>query len=249
MEETLNFDKNIEVLHKFLSFPINSSFEILEYFSKFENAISNINKDSYDSFVYVPGTKKDRVSLIAHCDTVWDREKNAKQKIEKQDNYFVGENQKYGIGADDRAGCAILDILKDLGHSLLILDGEEIGSKGAKNIVYNFPNLLEELNNHCFMIQLDRRNGDDYKCYDIPVTLEFIDFIESETRYNNAGNKASTDIRHLCKKICGVNLSVGYYNEHTCFETINILEWNNTLNILFNLLQKPQKQYLLKNND
>ena len=39
----------------------------------------------------------------------------------------------------------MLDILKDLGHSLLILDGEEIGSKGAKNIAYNFPNLLEEL--------------------------------------------------------------------------------------------------------
>ena len=244
MDNDLN--ENIKVLHKFLNFPINSSFEILEYFSKFENAISCINKERQDNFVYIPGTRQDRVLLLAHCDTVWDKDKNAKQNVIRKENYYVGENLHFGIGADDRAGCAILDLLKDSGHSLLILDGEEISSKGAKNIVYNFPKLLKELNNHSYMIEIDRRNGDDYKCYDIPVTKEFTDFIEFETNYNNAGTMASTDICHLCKKICGVNLSVGYYHEHTNNEKLDILQWDNTLNLLKNMLKKPQKQYLLK---
>lgn len=97
------------------------------------------------------------------------------------------------------------------------------------------------------MMQLDRRNSRDYKCYRIPVTDEFKSFIEEETQFVDAGNTAYTDIVTLCYKICGVNLSVGYYNEHSSSETLVFDEWYHTLEVANNMLNKEQKRFLLKN--
>ena len=72
--------------------------------------------------------------------------------------------------------------------------------------------------------------------------VEFEDFIEHSTGYTNAGKRAFTDIVTLCKSsesCCGVNLSVGYYDEHTSYETLNIAEWTNTLKIMADLIIAP----------
>lgn len=68
-----------------------------------------------DSFVYVPGKREDRVVLIAHADTVY----NSGQEIIFEEGIYRSGTPYCGIGADDRAGCAILYLLKDFGHSLL----------------------------------------------------------------------------------------------------------------------------------
>ena len=44
-----NLDKYVKTLQKFLSFPINSSYEILNYFSKLNNAIYSIDKTKNDN--------------------------------------------------------------------------------------------------------------------------------------------------------------------------------------------------------
>jgi hypothetical protein len=61
---------------------------------------------------------------------------------------FQSANRIRGIGADDRAGCAILWLLKDLGHSLLITDGEEKGGIGSKWLMNDTENadIAEEIN-------------------------------------------------------------------------------------------------------
>ena len=92
----------------------------------------------------------------------------------------------------------------------IVTNNEEIGSVGAKNIRDYHKELFKELNNHQYMIEFDRRNSCDYTVYDIPVTEDFKRFIETNTGYKEAEMYSSTDIKILCEKICGVNLSVGF---------------------------------------
>jgi hypothetical protein len=171
------------------------------------------------------------------------------QTINLNNDIYRGNFAHCGIGADDRAGCAILWLLKDMGHSLLIVDGEEHGQIGSNYIRTTNPDLYEELNNHSYMIQFDRRGCDDYKCYKLPVTEKFKKFIEEVTGYHDAGRTARTDIVALCGKICGVNLSVGYYDEHSPYECLVFDEWFHTLNVVYNFLKEKQEQYPLADTD
>ena len=240
-------DLAIDTLKRFCSFPLKTSVEVLKAFADLPGAISHFDSGKHN-FVYVPGTRQDRVLLVAHADTVWDEEYTQgsfDQVLIEKSGSLYGKNMACGIGADDRSGCAILWLLRNSGHSLLITDGEEIGSVASKHIISNYPSLFLELNEHCYMVQFDRRNFCDYKVYNLPVSQDFIEFIEKSTGYCDAGKKASTDIVKLCRDICGVNLSVGYYNEHTPNESIVIDEWLNTLEIAEKMLSGPQRQYLL----
>ncbi len=237
-----------KVLEEFLSLPLENSSDVLEKFATLPNAIYH-NDGGKLSFVYVPGNRGDRVVLAAHADTVWDKYYNvypyAEQKLQYKNGIYNGTNDICGIGADDRAGCAILWLLKDVGHSLLVTDGEESGRIGSFHIKDNFPELYDELNEHSYMVQFDRRNAMDYKCYKLPVTKEFKQFIENETDYKDAGVTTYTDIVTLCSKICGVNLSVGYYNEHSSDEILVFDEWYNTLTVAYDMLSKEQRKFPL----
>ena len=59
------------VLEEFCSFPISSADEVLYKFKNLPRAISRFDGDKRN-FVYIPGTREDRVLLVAHADTVWD---------------------------------------------------------------------------------------------------------------------------------------------------------------------------------
>ncbi len=179
--------------------------------------------------------------LIAHADTYFDESYGyPKQKhiVEIDGNYFVGKTEngdRIALGADDRAGCAVLWALKDYGHSILITDGEEHGRIGSKWLMEENLDIAEIINQHQFMIQFDRQNSDDFKCYNVG-TDEFRSFIKEKTNYTEPDRKKNTDICTLCDKICGVNLSVGYYDEHKNKEKINFNDWLNILNVTKNLL-------------
>ena len=136
-----------ESLEIFLKCGFSSPDEVFEKFLTLENAKSYETNGTIDC-VYIPGARSDRVLLIAHADTVFtvypDNEKPHKFLIDEDDIYSSLEDDA-GIGADDRAGCAILWLLKDLGHSLLVTNNEEIGSVGAKNIRDYHKELFKEL--------------------------------------------------------------------------------------------------------
>jgi hypothetical protein len=139
--------------------------------------------------------------------------------------------------------------LKDSGHNLLITDGEELGQIAARWLVNHNTDIAKIIYNSSFIIQFDRRNGNEYKFYDIPVSNEFENYIQQETGYTNAGKDSFTDIVTLCRSLescCGVNLSVGYYHEHCPSETLNIEEWRNTLKIAEKMLAKQLKRFPLK---
>ncbi len=117
------------------------------------------------------------------------------------------------LGADDRAGCAIIWLLRGLGHGILITHGEEKGSLSVEEMARTTPELLAELNSrYQFMVQIDRRNRADFKCYDVG-TDEFRSYVAEMTGFQEPDQRSSTDIRHLAQDICGVNLSCGYQHE------------------------------------
>ena len=79
----------------------------------------------------------------------------------------------------------------------------------------------------------------------LQFSFEFRKFIKDNTGYKDAGIFSSTDITVLCEKICGVNLSLGYYDEHTKLESFKFNEWLNTLNIARKMLAPKQKKFPL----
>ena len=246
--EILLSDDPATVLDHFLHLPISTPDPIFSLFRTLPGAIEHSGGEK-QRFLYVPGTREDRCVLAAHADTVFDRfyvEKEAAAKLAFSDGVYFSESDTYGIGADDRAGCAMLWLLRNSGHSLLILDGEEHGQIGAKYLRSEFRDLFDELNNHSFMLQLDRRGSHDYKCYYLDVPEEFKTFIENSTGYELSISGGFTDICTLCETVSGVNLSIGYYNEHTREEKLVYEEWLHTFELVKGMMGQPMKRYELR---
>jgi len=247
-----------DVLIEFLSYRPEDSMPVLNRFAGLKRAIAHFDGGK-KNFVYVPGTGTNRVVLVAHADTVWDKgyfpdfvslygeplEKKKHKPVLRKGIVRQAGWKNRGIGADDRAGCAILWLLKDTGHSLLITDGEEHGQIGANHLMNQYTDLAKEINEHSYMIQLDRRNNRDYKTYSLPVSEEFIEYIEARTGYTNAGTTSRTDIIALCRRICGVNLSVGYLREHHSDETLDVEGWLNAYETVKTMIEGEQPQFLL----
>jgi len=229
------YDKtnHIEVLRSFLEIPLGSADGVFDRFLEIPGAI--YRGEGLERFLYVRGSRSNKVLLVAHADTVWDREygydPGPTHEIKIENGEIKAVDDQFGLGADDRAGCAMLWLLKDLGHSLLVTNGEEDGQKGACWLMSDNKDISDEINHdHEFVIQLDRCNGRDFKCYDVG-TDEFRSYVADKTGYTEPDRRATTDIVTLCREIVGVNLSIGYHNEHGNQEHLNIAEWEHTLNL------------------
>lgn len=241
----------IEVLKQFLEFPIWTSEPIFEKFRTINNCdFREQSKSDKERFLFIEGQRESKVVLVAHADTFFDefyKKTKLKHRVIENNGFFYGEEDNgnpCGLGADDRAGCAILWLLKDSGHSLLITDGEEHGRIGSEWLMRMHPDIADKINQHQFMIQFDRRNGTDFKCYQVG-TDAFREYIAQKTGYSEPDRSSYTDICSLCRDICGVNLSIGYYNEHTNEESINIQEWLHTLHMVKEILKHDLPRFEL----
>ncbi len=232
---------HIEVLGSFLEIPLGSADSVFDRFLEIPGAI--YRGEGLERFLYVRGHRSNKVLLVAHADTFWDREYGLDpgpiNEISIENGEIRAVNDKFGLGADDRAGCAMLWLLRDLGHSLLVTNGEEHGQAGSFWLKNHNKRIYDEINrDHQFVIQLDRRNGRDFKCYDVG-TDEFRSYVAEKTGYTEPDRRFTTDIVTLCHEIAGVNLSVGYHNEHRENEYLNIAEWGHTLNVVREWLSEP----------
>ena len=168
------------------------------------------------------------VMLIAHVDTVFPKLPTEIYYDEEKSVMWSPQ----GLGADDRAGIfAILNILsKGYKPYLCFTNDEEAGGLGANALVRAYP---EDRFNLKYIIELDRRGEKDcvfYRC----DNENFIEYVESFDFVLNWGT--FTDISIICPqwKVAGVNLSVGYFNEHSFVETLNF-------DYLFNTIEKVCK--------
>lgn len=242
-----------ETLKAFLNMPLWTSNSVFDKFIELGNHVvfRQAQDNRLQRFLYCEGERKNKVVLVAHADTVFDEEyggERIEHNVVENREIFSGRDKdgnETAIGADDRAGCAILWLLRESGHSVLLTDGEERGGIGSYWLMNDNPDIAQKINEHQFMIQFDRRNSNDFKCYDVG-TPEFRNFIEEKTGYREPDRSSYTDICTLCRDICGVNFSIGYYGEHTPQETLNFNEWQNTLNMAIDLIGGELPRFIRK---
>lgn len=232
-----------KILLEFLGFPLNDGLPILEKFAALPGAIFSRGVGALDRYVYIPGKGKHPVLLVAHVDTVWDKNypwKNPGSGFKVEGDTIISASAKVGIGADDRAGCALLWLLKDSGHSLLLLDGEEMGAFGAKHLRRHDPELYKALNRHAYMLELDLSGyGLCYYC-NLPVSRSFRRYIEGSFSCKPIHGVAHTDISCLARSVCGVNLSIGVEKQHSPNERLVLCHWLSTYQKLCDVLSRQQ---------
>ena len=202
--------------------------------AKYKRVVTN--KD----YIYAVGDIP--IALVAHMDTVfpkpaqnvfYDRRKNVLWSPE-------------GLGADDRAGIfAIIQIIRrGYRPHIIFTTDEEKGCLGADKlgrIACPFDDLR-------YIIQLDRRGANDCVFYDCD-NQTFVDYVEKFGFVEAIGS--FTDICSICPpwKVAGVNLSIGYYNEHSIGETLFVGQMLDTIDKVCKMLNEkiediPKFEYI-----
>ena len=254
---TLEKMKAFNTLREFLGMSVFSTDEVFNKFSTDKGG--NLYEIDGQKFYFKPGTRKDSILLVAHADTVWDKryknfgliDENHWDEIEKNGyiqekpiekfNAFHSGSKNYGLGADDRAGAAIVWLLKDSGNSILITDCEEIGAFSARNIMKD-EYFRDIINSHRYMLQFDLNGKNKFKCYSAGSD-DFKAMMEVKTKLDMLPNFSFTDIAVLGKKICGANLATGYKFDHTPYETLVKKDWYKCYKIAKKLSKSLHQQF------
>ena len=171
------------------------------------------------------------VALVAHMDTVFDKPVT--------DMFY--DNRKnviwspQGLGADDRAGVyAIIQIVRSgLRPHIILTTDEEKGCLGAAELA----KLQCPFENLQYVIELDRRGTNDCVFYDCE-NPQFVDYVE-QFGFTEAYGSFS-DICEICPEwgVAGVNLSIGYQDEHSYQELLFVGPMLATIDKVKKMLQE-----------
>jgi hypothetical protein len=175
-----------------------------------------------------PGGGIGRVTLVSHIDTVHDKFRRSPTIYHDREDGVLWSPE--GLGADDRAGVyASIRIYRDLPDeakpNLLFCDEEEKGGIGAQEAAEVFSGILEKT---LFFIGLDRRDITDAIFYNEEPKL-FRHYIESYGFREDYGTYSDTTFLGAWLRICAVNLSIGYINEHTDSEMLFLKDMYRTI--------------------
>lgn len=184
---------------------------------------------SRDGYVYAQG--KFPVLLVAHLDTVHEKLPNMFM-YSKKNNRVSSPN---GIGGDDRCGVyMIFKILEKFNCSVLFCEDEEVGCVGSSKFADSELARNLEFN---YIIEFDRANANDAVFYSC-ANDEFEDFITKEF-YKTAYGSYS-DICEIAPALgcAAVNLSCGYYAEHTKNEYVILSEMERSIKEACKILER-----------
>lgn len=208
--------------------------------SELHKTLSIYLKNKYKNIIiekeYIVAVGDIPIALVAHMDTVF---------YNQPDEVFYDQRKGVlwspdGLGADDRAGIfAILQIIQSgLRPSIILTTDEERGGLGAQKLAKKecpIPFLR-------YMIQLDRHGANDCVFYDC-FNEEFIKYIEKFGFSEAIGSFSDISFLMPAWKVCGVNLSVGYNDEHSTNETLNVNLMYRTLEIVKKMLSEEKIPY------
>lgn len=186
--------------------------------------------------------------FAAHLDVV--REFSPSDKVVVRDN--IVSREKGILGADDRAGVAIiLNLLKEVGNirnippfKFVFTVGEEHRQYGAEAIK---PEFFEDVS---FGISLDRRNCKDIVYKSSSQEYSTSEFAEGVARVSSRifsaenmfvpcqGGISDLSVWSDKKTLPSVNLSVGYFNEHTDNEYLDLICWDRTHQLAKELIRQ-----------
>jgi hypothetical protein len=180
--------------------------------------------------------------LVAHIDTVYDRDRNwSKRPILHNEEYLWSP---MGIAGDDRCGVyACMQLFTELDVNVLFTDLEERGGAGASEACGE-----SKLASVPYFIEIDRRNAKEAVFYNEEESLvpEFVDVVRM---YFKIAQGSFSDISILGShfKVASVNLSAGFYNEHSkCSEYIQLPSLQYTIQTVPKLIEElGDKRYEL----
>lgn len=189
-----------------------------------------------NGYVYSEGSIP--ILLCAHMDTV--HKEKTKRFLYSTDGAIIMSQQ--GVGGDDRCGIyMIMKIIKHLDCHVAFFEDEEIGGVGSRK--FSETDLCKNLKVN-YVIELDRMNDNDAVFYDCD-NKEFEEFITEEFWETAYGS--FTDISTICPVIgvAGVNLSCGYYKQHTTSEYVILPEMDRAITETMKLIQRsdPNKKF------
>jgi hypothetical protein len=180
------------------------------------------------------------IALVAHMDTVFARPASEIFYDRRKNVMWASE----GLGSDDRAGIfAIIQIIrKGLRPHIIFTTDEEKGCLGAEKLA-QIACPFDDLR---YVIQLDRRGANDCVFYDCDND-EFTRYVEGFGFVEAIGS--FSDICSICPawKIAGVNLSIGYRNEHSTSEMLyvgNMLDTIDKVCVMLSEVEIPKFEYI-----
>ena len=200
----------------------------------------------------IPGRSSEdsgkKMLLAAHLD-VKGEFSSSDQLIERNN---IVSREKGILGADDRAGVSIiLNLLKEVGDysevpplKFIFTVGEEEGQYGAESID---PDFFEDVS---FGISLDRRNCKDIVYKSNSKEYSNLEFAERVARVSSRifseenifvpCQGGISDLRVWSEKDTRpcVNLSVGYFDEHTDEERLDLTCWDRTHQLVAELIAR-----------
>jgi hypothetical protein len=172
----------------------------------------------------------------AHIDTVRDEKKELKINI---GTHVITGNGV--LGADDRAGVCIAMWIHSYckKHKLpmpqfLFTNKEETGGIGMKQFLACDP----EFGELKLAIALDRRGASEYVTYNV-LSDEVHEYISQFGFVEEYGTFSDIEYFSDHTKIPSVNVSVGYYHQHTTHEQLNIDEMRLTLRRCIFIIAEP----------
>lgn len=187
---------------------------------------------SRKGFLYAEGELP--VLLVAHMDTVH------KQTVEticcSSDGRFMMSPE--GIGGDDRCGVhMILEIIREARCHVLFTEDEEIGCVGAR--IFAAGKIRPQVN---YIVEVDRRGSNDavfYQC-DNPEFAEFVCCFGFEEAH---GSFSDISVIAPALGVAAVNISAGYYNEHSRHEYIDLAAMDRNIGLLREMVQSPTERF------
>lgn len=206
---------------------------LADYFRKEGKSVTEAK-----GYLYIDGNFP--VMLTAHLDTVH----NELPKEICYENGMIYSPQ--GIGGDDRCGVyAIMRILKEIDCPVVFCEDEEIGGVGSNEFAGSkISDRLYKEKKVKYVIDLDRKGSHDAVYYSLN-NPEFERFVEKEFWKMSWGS--FTDICNICPDlgVAGVNLSVGYYNQHTLSEYVVLKEMEKAIEETKALIRRtdPAKEF------
>lgn len=204
------------------------------------------------NYWYKKGTNN--ILLVAHIDTIprinnVKRFKKKSKPLELLNVNGIIQAKDSVLGADDRAGCYAIDQLYNkygTQCSILLTNFEETRGIGVNTFINDHPDLLSD---YKLFIELDRMGIDEFTHYN--------NFLDDELEFLLIGYNFSynvgfySDIKDLSDhyRIQSVNLSVGYYKQHSKAEYLDFKALEYVLipryNELINTLEGINESYYL----
>jgi hypothetical protein len=184
--------------------------------------------DLAQKYIYAKGEIP--IMLTAHLDTVH-------RKI--PEDIFYDKNKKViwspdGIGGDDR--CGVYSILHLIANGyrphVLFTTGEETGGVGADAFVSDYPLCPVDIN---YVLELDRHGIDDVVFYNCG-NENFQKYIQTFGFKKAWGTFSDISIISPAWEVASANVSMGYFNEHTASEYVNLTILENTISKVINML-------------